>query len=187
VFVEQDKAQVRIYQRWSALNDGVICMKHAALDGVEVPVDQAFKFEGFSLKGPGDTSLGAPLAIESDCHCNLSFIAVHPDGRRQAMDLETPRMLSNPYRGRLNPTSLVTLNDRTRARIVLGDGHTYATMRQTTPSTIEIIVNRRVVARASATGEEVTSITIAQGYEAQGIEKLIRDSVRHSARREWLR
>ena len=206
-WVKQNKANARIVKIWHNMGDTRVRgnpagryrnsrFDHWTVEGQERFVDQPFDISGEQLMHPGDTSKGATLGNVVNCRCSAQFMAVHNDGRREEIGLEVPHVPAKrtwhpgDRLGKetpVNPTSLVTLNGRTRARIVLGDGHTFATLRQTTPSTIEIVVGRQVVARASTAGEEVTSITIASGWEAQGMETLIRDSVRHSARREWIK
>lgn len=206
-WVKQKDANGRIVKVWHNMGDlrvrgrpdGIYRRSrfdHWSVEGQEQFVDQPFEVSGEKLMHPGDPSLGASLGNLINCRCSARFLAVGADGRREPIDLEVPHVPAKrtwhpgDRLGRetpINPTSLVTLNGRTRARIVLGDGHTFATLRQVTPTMIEIVVNRQVVARATHQGESVTELTIASGWEAQGMEKLIRESVRHSARREWLR
>lgn len=130
--------------------------------------------------------------VSHNCRCSAVFYAVDAFGRRHDMGVPTPRVPTRPSRrpGKpsglpkvLQPTELVTLNGTTSARIVLGNGKTIANMRQTSPSTIEILVNRRVVARASTSKGEVTSIAIDPAYQSMGIADLIKRSVAHSFNR----
>lgn len=206
-WVKQKEANGRILKVWHNMGDTRVRgnpagiykrspFDHWSVEGQERFVDEPFEVSGEKLKMPGDASLGASLGNLINCRCTSQYVAVDQNGNREPIGLETPHVPAKrtwhpgDRLGKetpVNPTSLVTLNGTTRARIVLGDGHTFATLRQTTPSTIEVIVNRQVVARATHAGEEVTSLTIASGWQAQGIEKLIRDSVRHSARREWIK
>jgi hypothetical protein len=206
-WVKQEQANARIVKVWHNMGDervrgrpdGIYASSrfdHWSCEGQEQFVDIPFNISGEQLQFPGDGSLGASLSNTINCRCTSRFFVLTNDGKREPLGLETPRIPAKrtwhpgDRMGKetpVNPTSSVTLNGTTRGKIVLGDGHTFANIRQPTPSSVEILVNRRVVARASFNGETVTSLTIAQGWEAQGMEKLIRDSVTHSARREWLK
>lgn len=195
-WVKQNEANSRVYKHWISLMDGLERPAHhqAHLDYSDngIPVDQAYVVNGEHLMHPGDGSLGASLGNLINCRCGQRYTLLRSDGQRIELPIKFPTL---PAKRRwrqgdqfgdptpIRPTTLVTLNGRTRARVVLGDGRTQATMEQATPSTIVVRVGRNVIARAEARGADVTSITIAPGSEHQGVEQLIRDSVRHSASR----
>jgi hypothetical protein len=121
------------------------------------------------------------------------FYAVDADGNRRDLGIPTPRVPTRRYRrpnepvtpqpSQLQPTKLVTLNGNTNARVVLGNGRTLATMRQTSPSTIEVLVNRRPIARATHKNGTITDLVVAPEYQSLGIGDLIKRSVEHSFQR----
>lgn len=138
--------------------------------------------------------------VAHNCRCSCVYTLLNPDGthspvaatphaptRRYARGPNPSHPVPN-FRGPspgppLKPTSVVTLNGRTRARVVLRDARTIATMRQVTPSTIEVAVSGRVVGRATVQNGRATGIVIDKNYRSQGIEDLIRRSVTHSHQR----
>ncbi len=186
-WVKQKYANARIYKTWNSLMDGRERPTHHEAHGQEVLVDQPFIVGGAMLKQPGDTSLGAPLSETINCRCFSSFSLVGPNGERIDIPLQTPALpakrrwrpgdkfgVETPVR----PTESVTLNGTTRARVVLGDGRTFATMQQVDPGTIVVTVNGQAIARAAFSGPSVTSMTLADGADQLGIGDLIRRSVR---------
>lgn len=130
--------------------------------------------------------------VVHNCRCFLVTYTVDKDGTRteihkgpSAPARRQRRAGDRVGRGErmpANPTSVVTLNGRTRAQVVLGNGR-LATMRQQTPSTIVVSVGRTTIARAETAGGRVTSIDVARGWRSSGVEELIRRSVAHSAAR----
>lgn len=191
-FVKQAYADSTIVKVWVTMADERVRPTHVEAEGQERRVDEPFDVGGGKLRFPGDTSLGAPLKEIINCRCSCSYVAVRSDGTRAPLGLGTPHIPARriPQPGDrfgaekpISPTTLVTLNGNTRAQIVLGDGQTIATLRQVSPSVINVSVNGTAVARAVHQNGVVTAITVAPGYEAQGIETLIRSSVAHSASR----
>lgn len=202
-WVEQEKATGRVVMIWRNMGDervrgnpsGIYARSHFdhwSAEGQERPVDIPFDISGEQMKFPGDASLGASIGNRINCRCTAEFWAIGPNGEREMIGLETARIPAKRtwHRGDrmgietpVRPTTIVTLNGRTRARVVLGDGRTFATLRQTSPTVIEVVAGGRVVARATHSGGTTTSLTVAPGFEAHGIDRLIRDSVTHSARR----
>lgn len=127
--------------------------------------------------------------VVHNCRCGVSYSLLNPDGTESPI-AHMPHGTVRPYRKikpdpqLLRPTSVVTLNGRTRARVVLKDGKTIATMTQLTPSTIAVSVGGRVAARASVVNGRVSNVTVDPAFRRQGIEDLIRRSVTHSAGRK---
>lgn len=131
--------------------------------------------------------------VSHNCRCSAVFYAVDADGNRRDLGIPTPRVPTRRYRrpnepvtpqpSQLQPTKLVTLNGNTNARVVLGNGRTLATMRQTSPSTIEVLVNRRPIARATHKNGTITDLVVAPEYQSLGIGDLIKRSVEHSFQR----
>lgn len=188
--VPDGQQNVRLVKVWNSLLDGRERHAHHVAHGQEVPVESAFTVGGELLRFPGDAELGASLGMICNCRCFLSHYAVKPDGTRTPLHTG-PSAPTRRYRKPqdtkppvLKPTSVVTLNNgRTNARVVLGDGATFATLRQTTPSTIEVLINRRVVARAQIVNGRAVNITETSGTNpAYDIAGLIRRSVEASAR-----
>lgn len=191
-WVRQNHANARIVKIWNSLMDGKERPAHHEAHLQEQYVDQPFEVGGALLKFPGDNSLGAPLSQTANCRCWLQFDAVKPDGSRVTLPIETPSLpAKRPWKKKdpvslhlpQPPTQLVPLRGKTRGGIILGDGMTQATLSQPTPSSVQITINGRAIARADFSGPNVTSMTIAPGYEGQGIENLIRNSVRNE--HEW--
>lgn len=192
-WVEDHKADSTVINVWSTMMDERVRDWHQEAEGQERRVDQPFDVGGEKLRFPGDTSLGASLRNTINCRCAVHFYAVDANGNRRDLGIPTPRTPTRRYRrpnepvtpqaSQLQPTKLVTLNGNTNARVVLGNGRTIATMRQTSPGTIEVLVNRRPVARAQHSRGQVTSITIAPEYQSLGIGDLIKRSVEHSFQR----
>ena len=57
---------------------------HAAAGGQRRTLDAAFTVGGYSLKHPGDSSMGAPAREVINCRCVISFEIRWPRGRRRA-------------------------------------------------------------------------------------------------------
>lgn len=127
--------------------------------------------------------------VVHNCRCGVSYTLLNPDGTESPI-AHMPHGTVRPYRKikpdpqLLRPTSVVTLNGRTRARVVLKDGATIATMTQVTPSTITVSVGGREAARAIVSNGRVSRVTVDPSFRSQGIEDLIRRSVTHSAGRK---
>lgn len=180
-----------ILKRWISLMDGrERPTHHAAHETYQNPItaDEPFIVGGFEMMAPGDASRNAPLKEIINCRCGVSYSLLNPDGTESPV-AHMPHGTVRPYRKikpdpqLLRPTSVVTLNGRTRARVVLKDG-TIATMTQLTPSTIAVSVGGRVAARASVVNGRVSNVTVDPAFRRQGIEDLIRRSVTHSAGRK---
>lgn len=189
-WVRQKHANSRIYKTWHNPMDGRERAWHhqAHLDYSEtgIPVDQPFIVGGEELMQPGDSSRGASLANLINCRCHSAYHIVGPNGERLDIPLQTPALPAKrtwhpgDRFGReipVRPTESITMTGRTRARVVLGDGRTFATMQQTAPDTVVIRVNGRDVARATFGNGVVSSITTAPGNEHLDLEGLIRRSV----------
>ena len=176
-------------KRWVSLMDGRERPTHHAghLDYENAPIttDVPFMIGGFPMMMPGDMSRGAPLKETVNCRCAAVYSLLNPDGTESPVGA-TPHAPTRPYRrikpdpATLKPTSIVTLNGTTRARVVLGDGRTTATLRQVTPSTITVQVGGRVVGRAQVVSGTPVNITVDPSFRNQDIEGLIRRSVAHS-------
>lgn len=189
-WVEDHKADSTIINVWSTMLDERVREWHQEAEGQERRVDQPFDVGGEQLRFPGDMSLGASLRNVINCRCAAVFYAVDADGNRREFGLPTPRVPTRRYRrpneprtpqtSQLKPTELVTLNGTTNARVVLGNGRTIATMRQTSPSTITVTSGGRQIARAEHSNGTVTNIVVGAEYQSLGIDKLIRRSVEHS-------
>lgn len=196
-WVKQKYANARIYKTWNNMGDervrgnpaGMYAnspFDHWHVDGQEVPVDQPFEVSGEHLKHPGDTSLGASLGNVISCRCHASFSIVGPNGERIDIPLQTPalpaRRTWHPgdrlgVETPVSPTESVTLNGRTRANVVMGDGRTFGVMQQVTPNSVVVRIGGRDVARATFNGPDVTSVTVAPGNEHLDVDGLIRRSV----------
>lgn len=196
-WVSQGKANAPVVKAWITVGDERVRDSHVAagetygLGGAPIAVDQAFQLAGGQLRFPGDTSLGVSMREIYNCRCSLAYYAVTPDGL-VPLGLTTPSLpVRKPWRPGdrfgaeipVRATESVTLNGRTRARVVLGDNRTFATLSQTTPSTITVTIDGQVVARATHANGVVTQIVVAPGRESLGIERLIRESVVQSHRR----
>jgi len=177
----------RLVKVWNSLLDGRERDSHHEAHGQEAGVTDAFTVGGAFLRFPGDSSMGAPLRETINCRCFLTHFHVDDAGNRTPIH-QGPSAPTRRY-GRkpdgtppvLKPTSVVTLNGRTNARVVLGDGQTFATLRQSSPSTVEVLVNRRVVGRARIVDGRVVNVTTERTAPGTwDIEGLIRRSVDHS-------
>lgn len=178
--VPDDQANGHLEQTWNSLKDGCERPSHREAHGQTVRVEEPFQVGGYQLRFPGDSALGAPLSETDNCRCFVTTEFVCDDGTRHLIHVGPS---APPRTEGLRPTSSVTLNGTTRARVILGDSKTLATLRQPTPSTIEVLVNRRVVGRATIETGQATNITVDPAVAGQDIEGLIRRSVEHSAAR----
>lgn len=129
--------------------------------------------------------------VASNCRCHLEYFAATEHGY-VPLSLSTPSIPAvRPWRRGdrfgveipIKATSVVTLNGRTRARVVLGDDKTIATLAQTSPTVINVRIDGETVARAVHANGVVSSITVAKRLAPLGIERLIRESVAHSWQR----
>lgn len=199
-WVEQEHANSTVTKVWHNMGDERVRgnpagiyrsgkFDHWSAEGQEVSVREPFTVSGEHLMHPGDGSMGASLGNLVNCRCGTTYYVIGADGSRVKIPLRMPSLPAKRtwHEGDrlgketpISPTTLVTLNGKTRARIVLGDGKTFATLRQERPDLITVTVNGKPVARATTSGPDVTSITIAPEVSNQNIEALIRDSVRHS-------
>ena len=201
-WVKQKHANSRIWKRWQNMGDERVrgnpdgpyansAFDHWTAQGQEVPVDQPFIISGEKLMMPGDTSLGASLGSTINCRCHAAYFIVGPNGERLDIPLQTPVIpakrtwhqgdrlgIETPVR----PTEAITMTGRTRARVVLGDGRTFATIQQTAPDTLVVRVQGRDIARATFSSGTVTSMTVAQGNTHLDVEGLIRRSVAATSR-----
>lgn len=188
--VNDGDENVNLVQEWRSLMDGRERRTHHEAHGQVRPIDQPFQVGGALLRFPGDTGLGAPLKEVINCRCFLVTYAVDKDGSRTEIHTgpSAPARRQRRSGDRVgpgermpaNPTSVVRLNGRTRATVVLGNGR-LANLRQQTPNTIVVTVNRTTIARAETVGGRVTSIDVAPKWRSSGVEGLIRRSVEHSA------
>lgn len=194
--VQDGQENVRLIQVWHNVGDNRVrgaphnprpsAFDHWSCEGQERPIDEPFTITGELLRFPGDSSLGASIGNLANCRCYLSTIAVHPDGRREEIytSASAPTRRYRRPNERVNnrptsertPTSRVTLNGTTRARVILKDG-TLATMRQATPSQLEVLINGRVVGRGDIVAGKLTNVVIDPKNTERGIEDLMRRSV----------
>jgi Phage Mu protein F like protein len=187
--VKPNEANGYLEKTWNSLMDGRERPTHHEAHGQTVAVTEAFDVGGSELRFPGDASLGAPLKEIINCRCYLTHEFVKDDGTRTPIHVgpSAPTRRTAPLGpGKpsvMQPTSTVTLNGTTRARIILGDGQTFGTLRQPKPNTVEVLVNRRVIGRASIVNGHAVNITVENAYGNQGIRELIERSVEHSAAR----
>jgi len=187
----------RLIQIWNSLMDGRERPAHHDAHGQTQPIEEPFDVGGALLRFPGDSSLGAPLELTINCRCFLTTYAEDGDGNRRlihtapsapARRQKRPGETLEDARPRLNPTSNIRLNGRSRAILVLHDANrTIARLQQVTPRIIEVRVGPSVVARAEidpAAGT-VTKINVSPRWARNGsdIEGIIRRSVELSARR----
>jgi hypothetical protein len=202
-YVLQNNANARIFQTWQCMLDARVRhpprsrFDHLAPHGQTVGVQEAFEISGEMLRYPGDTSMGASLGNIVNCRCTVQYRARADNGeerelfttpsaptRRQHLPgrPERPGVPSSGYR--FKPTTIVTLNSGTRAKIVLGNGEP-ALLRVEQPGLLTIRVRGDTIARARFDGGKITELTISPEHRAPttDIEGLIRRSVEHSAGR----
>lgn len=188
-----------IEKTWKSLMDGRERDWHHDADEEVVPVKDAFEVGGERLRFPGDSALGASLANLINCRCYLIYTFVNASTGERTELYRSPSAPTRRYRRKpnpehpvpnfrgpvegqpLNPTSVVTLNGTTRARIVLGDGKTLATMVQETPNTVVVKIGRTAIARATIRNGTATNIKVDPKFKDQGIEGLLKRSAEHSA------
>jgi len=190
-WVKQKHANARIWKTWNSLMDGRERPSHHEAHGQEVLVDQPFEVGGALLKQPGDSSLGAPLAMTINCRCYCTYSLVGPNNERIDIPLQTPAL---PAKRRWRPgdrlgvetpvraTESITMTGRTRANVVLGDGRTFAVMQQVAPDTVVVRVAGRDIARATFSNGTVTNMTTAQDVQHLDVDGLIRRSVTETQR-----
>lgn len=194
-------ANGRIVKVWNSLMDGRERAWHHDAHEQEQPVTQPFHVGPDLLRFPGDVTLGASLANVCNCRCFLMYVFVdNSTGKRTTLytspSAPTRRFArpANPnhpvpnFRGPvegppLRPTSVVTLNGRTVAKVVLKDGKTIATMRQVTPTRVEVSVDGRVVARADIRNGTASNVSVDPKFRDQDIDGLLKRSIEHSAAR----
>lgn len=191
-WVKQNEADSDIFHVWHSLMDGRERPAHHEAHEQERRIDLPFDVGGEKLMFPGDQSRGASLSNVINCRCYLSYFARRrSDGATEPMDIETPSIPAKRtwHRGDrfgketpVTPTTSVTLNGNTRARIVLPD-KTFATMRQEGPGLITIVRGREQIARATHSGGSVTSIAVSPAYQGTSLETMIRRSVSESFNR----
>ncbi len=63
----------RTKKQWADIGDGRERATHAAANGQRVGIDEPFTVGGFSLKYPGDSSLGAPIGETANCRCSTFY------------------------------------------------------------------------------------------------------------------
>jgi len=168
----------------------------------EQSVTEPFHVGPDLLRFPGDTSLGASLANICNCRCYPTYVFIDNDtGKRTPIYTAPPsptRRFARPanpehpvpnFRGpvegpKFNPTSVVTLNGRTVAKVVLKDGKPLATLRQTSPTKIEVRVDGRVVARAEIRNGQAANVSVDPKFRDQDIDGLLKRSIDHSVARQ---
>lgn len=64
----------RTIKQWADIGDGRERVTHAVANGQKVDINEVFTVGGFSLKNPGDGSLGAPLKETANCRCSQIFL-----------------------------------------------------------------------------------------------------------------
>lgn len=60
-------------KEWISQRDGLVRDAHVTLDGTEIPENSTFKYSGYTLEYPGDSSLGAPANLTVNCRCFLNY------------------------------------------------------------------------------------------------------------------
>ena len=65
--------QIVYTKEWISQRDGKVRDAHVTLDGTEVPEEQQFKYGGYLLDYPSDSSLGAPPELTVNCRCFLNY------------------------------------------------------------------------------------------------------------------
>lgn len=189
----------RVMHRWRCMMDDRVRhpprsrFNHFGPHGQTVGVREPFEVSGELLRFPGDTSLGASLGNVINCRCTAEYLLVRPDGSETDIDTlptaparrirprgERPGLGDN--RPAYNPTSVVTLNAGTRARVILGNGE-LATLRVEQPGLVTVRVRGETIARAQYDGGQIVDLSVAPRYRDAGVEGLIRRSVEHSAGR----
>lgn len=108
-----------ILKRWRSPDGTCPIDNHRTLDGLTSPAREPFVIDGEKLRFPGDTSLGATKETACACRCYLDWFLQLPDGSEAMLVHGRQRPARTP--GTLNPTSIVTLNGRSKGKIVLGD------------------------------------------------------------------
>lgn len=166
--------------------------KTALVQGDEVVHVRRYRFSGhvYNLESP-ENAYFANSIIAHNCRCMSYYFVLRPDGTEVPV-YQSPSAPTRRYRRSgdrvgpgqrmpWQPTSSVTLNGNTRARVFLQDG-TIASLRQQTPSTVVISVGGKQVARAQIAGGRITSITIDPAFVGKDIEGLIARSAAASVR-----
>jgi hypothetical protein len=187
--VANDEVNGHVVMVWNSPLDGREWAAHDEAHGQEVAVTSNFVVAGENLRFPGDTGLGASSQNVDNCRCWAEFWFVKPDGSRFLID-QTPALPVEPSSQNLMPTTMVTLNGKSRGQIVLNDGQ-IASFTQVGDS-LRIIFKRRTIATAEwvrdsgARTVSITKLSISDGYAEAGIEKFLRNSVGGSFAREGL-
>lgn len=64
----------QVMKEWDSTGDRKVRSSHVAMDGQRVPLNEAFTTpDGYKLKHPGDTSLGAPASETIQCRCVMKI------------------------------------------------------------------------------------------------------------------
>lgn len=60
-------------KRWDTMKDLKVRVTHKDVDGITIPIDEAFQVGNSELMFPGDTSLGADASEISNCRCHVTY------------------------------------------------------------------------------------------------------------------
>ena len=185
----------RVFVEWCVSEGGCSYDSHADAHGQRrEPPDGVFSVGGHSLRFPGDTGLGAPIADTIRCNCYLRTISITPDGAEEIVedgilnppapkrDLIWPPPNPNAFT-RIRPTSTFTFGygkGPWRGKIVLGNLEVANyTVRL---DEVTIRVSRRTIAkaslkRASTMHWTLGRVDVVDGYPEAGIRELLEASV----------
>lgn len=196
---EPGDADGQVMQRWHNQQDDRVrhpprsAFDHVEAHGQTVPVTSHYTVSGEKLRFPGDVGLGASIGNTVNCRCFSSFILRKPDGTEvplYTMPWAPAKRMRKPGDrvGReipATPTSRVTLNGKTKAKVVLKDG-TLATLEQVRPDTLVVRVGRETIGRVVIQPDgTLGQIAIRAGQEARDILGLMQRSVDGTA--QWMR
>lgn len=70
----------RLVKRWSTVKDNRVRDTHAAAEGQERLINEAFEVGGARMMFPGDQQFGAPIREWINCRCSAIYFAQNTDG-----------------------------------------------------------------------------------------------------------
>lgn len=167
-----DQPNSIVLKRWHKPDGGCPCAGHDDADLQTVRVTEDFNINGERLRFPGDRS------ALSGCRCGVSYWARNEEGQESL--LMAPRY-QKPFLDMLRPTSTVSLNGRSRGRIVLGD-LLPADFEQRPESRIAVRRNRQTLGWADLCTGEIW-VSPSSPVDA-GVEEFLRRTLKaHNDRR----